>query len=1144
MARFLIKLRGDTALAAAAGTSNLQPLFEDAPASALGFAAATPSWYVADLASAAENPWDSTHRELAGQLGIDDGKIVAAEPDLEQRIYFDPQQPAPEPLAITRTKECVQQPQATTHGRIAGPDKFAWHLADEFSQLGSARDAVQFTDPFRTRIAHIDTGYDRNHSAKPEKILTELERNFAGNGTGPDSAQDPNRKFLFDNSGHGTGTSGILAGGLVNSQYLGGAPQAEILPIRIADSVVLFSTSALAKALQYATAQGCDVVSMSMGGLPSGAWRDAVNAAYMAGVCMVAASGDCFGGAPTHNVVYPARYKRVIAACGVMANGEPYYGLPPLVIEGNWGPDSCMSAALSAYAPNIPWARYGCPAIVDLDGAGTSSSTPQIAAAAALWFEKYKKALPRDWRRVEAVRKALFDSAKTAGPNAAKLGKGILQAAAALKIAPDLALSITKEDNDSFSFFRVITGLGISDGGAREQMLNLELAQRWLVNSELAALVPDPDAPPSPDALKKFMEAVVADKGASLTLRKHVAARYMVVSDGGPVPGAPAEVVPQQRQACDAAVLVKAPAFRRIRTYAVDPSFSGQFETAHLNEVTLQVPWEKLKPGPSGEYISVVDVDATGHSYSPVNLDDPPLLAQDGFAPSEGNAGFHQQMVYAVAMTTVGHFETALGRPVLWRSKDGNFQHQLEIRPHALHQANAFYSPSEVALLFGYFQAAEDDAGDHVPGSMVYACLSHDIVAHETTHAILDGMHRRFNQPTNPDVLAFHEAFADIVALMQHFTIPEILEHEIGKTQGNLEAESMMGSLAVQFGRATGARGALRDAIGRYENGSWVRNYPDPLDYQKKLEPHGRGSLLVAAVFDAFLAIYRSRTADLLRIYTSGTGVLPGGAIHPDLVKRLARESATAAAHVLKLCIRALDYVPPVDITFGEYLRGIVTADSDLVPDDPLHYRVAFIEAFRKRGLYPQDLRTFSEATLRWQGVNFEVPPPMYKAMVKHLKRYANDCFYERGREKLFDKTAEHIGLLEKMLADSLAKDREFAKKLGLNPDLPVEVHELRRSLRTSPDGRTTPQIIVGLVQSKNIDVDGVSHTFLGGATVVVDLGTPEIQYVIHKSVDSETRQARTAAFLRANAQDSLRQLLLAPGGNPFVALHAGTQLT
>jgi hypothetical protein len=225
-------------------------------------------------------------------------------------------------------------------------------------------------------------------------------------------------------------------------------------------------------------------------------------------------------------------------------------------------------------------------------------------------------------------------------------------------------------------------------------------------------------------------------------------------------------------------------------------------------------------------------------------------------------------------MTTIRHFERALGRPVLWRHghmegkpfDDSIFTPHLVIRPHALRQANAFYSPQEIALKFGYFEAPADSPIDIVPGSRIYTCVSHDVIAHETTHAILDGMQRRFTEPTNPDVLAFHEAFADIVALMQHFTIPEVLENEIRRTRGDLRTESMLGSLAVQFGKATHGHGALRDAIGRVENGVWRRSEPDPRALQTQLTPHGRGAILVAAVFDAFLAIYDARIQDLIRI--------------------------------------------------------------------------------------------------------------------------------------------------------------------------------------------------------------------------------------------------------------------------------------
>ena len=155
--------------------------------------------------------------------------------------------------------------------------------------------------------------------------------------------------------------------------------------------------------------------------------------------------------------------------------------------------------------------------------------------------------------------------------------------------------------------------------------------------------------------------------------------------------------------------------------------------------------------------------------------------------------------------------------------------------------------------------------------------------------------------PTNPDSLAFHEAFADIVALFQHFSFPEVLRHQIAKTRGDLASQSLLGELAQQFGQATGLYGGLREAIGRInEEGKWEQLEPDPAAYETQTEPHERGSLLVAAVFDAFLAIYRSRVADLMRIATGGSGVLPAGALPNDLTNRLTGEAAKSAQHILR----------------------------------------------------------------------------------------------------------------------------------------------------------------------------------------------------------------------------------------------------
>jgi hypothetical protein len=112
--------------------------------------------------------------------------------------------------------------------------------------------------------------------------------------------------------------------------------------------------------------------------------------------------------------------------------------------------------------------------------------------------------------------------------------------------------------------------------------------------------------------------------------------------------------------------------------------------------------------------------------------------------------------------------------------------------------------------------------------------------------------------------------------------------------------------------------------------------------------------------------MYGSRVADLRRIATGGTGELPKGDIHPDLANRFAEEAVRLSQRVLNMSIRAIDYLPPVDVTFGDFLRALITADADFFPEDPRRYRLAFIEAFRDRGIYPIDIRALAEDALRW----------------------------------------------------------------------------------------------------------------------------------------------------------------------------------
>lgn len=459
----------------------LAPLFEGHRASPM-FSATQPAdhWLVASPQTGRdEHPWDEAHRAAQARQ-----YSVYVEPDLLQEVPLPPE-------ATARSGLDRDWPPTS-------PVSPGWHLGDGFTGFERVRAMATGAG---VRIAHLDTGYWPPHDSTPRHVRRDLGYNFYENNT---NTTDPGVGGLLRNPGHGTATMAILAGNKLDLIYqgqrylgdFGGAPDAEIVPVRIGPSVVHFYSSAMAQGMDYVLgpsgdpansnpANRCDAVTISHGGLPSASWADAANHLYEAGVVVAAASGDNFSDLPTRYVVYPAAFNRVVTALGATYDRTPYVTGKIGELQGNWGPDAVMVKAIAGYTPNVAWMKFQSASLFDMDGAGTSASTPQVAAACALWVELYGKTYAAGWQRVEACRTALFRSARATDAGASYLGRGILDVPRMLD--PALAATIQQEmqanqipasapDDASFPFLRLLLGTGPA-AGEEERMYETEAAQ-------------------------------------------------------------------------------------------------------------------------------------------------------------------------------------------------------------------------------------------------------------------------------------------------------------------------------------------------------------------------------------------------------------------------------------------------------------------------------------------------------------------------------------------------------------------------------------------------------------------------------------------------------------------------------------------
>jgi hypothetical protein len=145
--------------------------------------------------------------------------------------------------------------------------------------------------------------------------------------------------------------------------------------------------------------------------------------------------------------------------------------------------------------------------------------------------------------------------------------------------------------------------------------------------------------------------------------------------------------------------------------------------------------------------------------------------------------------------------------PLPWAWNSANNTDALQIYPHGLPNVmNAYYSRTDRALKFGDF--IPSGASDRM-----FTCRSFDIVAHETGHAVLDGLKPRWIlSSAPPQTGGLHESFGDLTAIFLALTQMDQVEAVIAQTKADLHDKTFLADMAEEFGLALGRPNGLRNA--------------------------------------------------------------------------------------------------------------------------------------------------------------------------------------------------------------------------------------------------------------------------------------------------------------------------------------------
>lgn len=380
--------------------------------------------------------------------------------------------------------------------------------------------------------------------------------------------------------------------------------------------------------------------------------------------------------------------------------------------------------------------------------------------------------------------------------------------------------------------------------------------------------------------------------------------------------------------------------------YHQDPHAAAKYSRVGVGKIC--VPWEPgLSDGPTCARLAVVDYDTDRD-----NLEEParwdaekwcfvtpkgkPITRDDVESPH-----FHQVHVWAVVRKILSQFEDAevLGRTIPW----GFAGNRLIIVPHAGVEDNAYYDRHSKSLQLYYFVGADEK-------KTVYTCLSHDIVAHEMGHAILDGIRPYYNEVSSLETAAFHEFVADLTAILSAFRDNVVRRAVADSTKGDLKSDTIVKHIGEEFGHQTEGRDYLRSA------GRLVK-LPDA---RVTRCPYECSQVLTGAMFE----ILSELAADYILREVEREEKKRKKKGKKSVVEKPRLAFYRAYDRFVRVAVQPLDFCPPVDVQFEDYANAVLLRDQLTNPRDPRDYRKTMRDAFRRRAVAcpdEQDEPVFAE---------------------------------------------------------------------------------------------------------------------------------------------------------------------------------------